>query len=82
MTKTFETNKRYFGRFICDSDSRFEYRIVRRTTASVWIERSDRNEGEVLRKAVKTASDGTEYFFPMGSGYSMAPTVHADRVAA
>jgi hypothetical protein len=73
--KTFETGKRYFGRFITDADSVFSFEIARRTAKFVWLK--DRS-GALLRRGVRV-SCGAEYCLPYGS-YSMAPSLSAERV--
>lgn len=75
ITATFQVGTTYKGRFICDADSIFFRTVTKRTAKTVWLKDS---RGEVKSYRVKEYS-GVEYV-ALGS-YSMAPGLHADRVA-
>lgn len=69
----FQTGKRYFGRFICDHDTKVFITVAKRTDKTIVTEK-----GERFR--IKHWHDGsTEYINPCGS-YSMAPIITAERI--
>lgn len=69
----FEVGVSYFCRSACDSNCIWNFRIIRRTASSVWVE----VDGKECRRAVRVWS-GVEKFEPFGR-YSMSPVVSADR---
>lgn len=78
---TFQVGKSYMGRFASDYDSVFTYKVVRRTAKTVWL-KSD-FETTVKQCRVQQGYRGEyEFVYPMGSGYSMAPILCADREVA
>ena len=75
MTK-FEAGKTYNGRFISDADSVISVTVIKRTAKTAVV----KVDGEREEKRVRIQEhDGSEFVFPMGSGYSMAPRVYANR---
>lgn len=76
--KKFEVGKSYFGRFASDYDSVFTYKVVRRTDKTVWLKCEF--ETNLRQCRVQRGWNGEyEFVYPMGSGYSMAPMLSADR---
>lgn len=77
MTK-FSAGNTYTGHFICDSDTVISVKVLRRTAKTVRVMDLDGNEEKTCRIQ---EHDGVEFIYPMGSGYSMAPRIRADREA-
>lgn len=73
---TFETGKTYQATSVCDNNCKWNFKIVRRTAKSVWIE--DCHTKEIKRCMVKM-SGNEEYIFPFGK-YSMSPTLGAEKL--
>ena len=73
--KKFETNKTYKMTFIGDSELIVPVTVTRRTEKTVWFK--IRNGGE--KRAKLHIYDGSEYFYPEGSNYSMAPSCYAKK---
>jgi len=83
MTK-FQLNITYKNNFICNSDSWFYFKVLKRTEKSVWIQQMNadgtiRSCEKLLRKKIDIYND-IENCKPMGS-YSMNPILSADRAA-
>ena len=76
MTK-FEPNQKYFYRFVCDSNSYVEIKVLKRTAKTVTIE--DKFDG-VSRRKISVDSEGVEFISPTGT-YSMSPICRATRRA-
>jgi len=75
--KTFEINKTYSTRSICDSECVFSYIILKRTSKTVTIQS---NNGEVKTCRInKKLSEykNVETILPEGN-YSMAPIITAE----
>ena len=75
---TFKTGATYTYRFICDSDSKVDVTIERRTAKSVWIK--DAHNGDTVRRGIRI-HNGVERIDPLGR-YSMSPVLSADRLAS
>lgn len=69
----FEVGVSYFCRSACDSECIWNFRIIRRTESSVWVD----VDGKTVRRGLRVW-DGVEKFEPFGR-YSMSPVVSADR---
>ena len=77
MTTKFETNTKYFYRFVCDSNSYVEIKVLKRTAKTVTIE--DKYDG-VSRRKISVDDEGVEFISPTGT-YSMSPICRATRRA-
>jgi len=69
--RTFEVNKEYSARSICDYDCIFSFKILRRTAKSVWI----KVNRQIVRRQIEIYNDA-ETFYPFGH-YSMAAIISA-----
>lgn len=79
MIKKFEVGKSYGGRFVCNSDSGFSYKVIARTEKTVTIQEElghNKFEGEIKKCRIKMFFDA-ESIYPMGR-YSMCPVLHAE----
>jgi len=72
---TLKAGSTYQGRFITNSDSTLDVRVIKRTAKTVSFKHP--HHGVVTRAKVHQY-DGVEFFYPMGQ-CSMALTIHADR---
>lgn len=78
--KTFEVGQVYQQRSIGDAACIFYFKVIRRTSKSVWVTGcDDRNDSIVCRRSIINR-DGMECFKPFGT-YSMSPTVYAHSIA-
>lgn len=77
--KKFEVGKIYRTRFINDADFYLCYRVVKRTSCTITIQRGD--EETAVRRICKASSEhrGAETIYPFGV-YSMAPVLSADNL--
>ena len=69
--RTFQINKEYSARSICDYDCVFTFKILRRTAKSVWV----KVHNKIVRRQIEIYDD-TETFYPFGK-YSMATCIYA-----
>ena len=75
----FEVGKAYTMRFICDSDSMCQLKVVGRTEKTVTLEKVPGYSQTTFRVKVSPVFGDVEFIMPMGS-YSMAPILKAERV--
>lgn len=73
---TFETGKTYWTRSVCDYDCIISITVIKRTAKTITV----KIMGEIKSLRVKESS-GVEWVRPWGS-FSMAPSIHADKMAA
>ena len=71
--KKFIVGESYSGRFICNSDSKFTFKIVKRTEKTVTIKND--LDGEIKRCKIHNF-ENIESIYPLGK-YSMCPVLHA-----
>ena len=69
--KTFEINKTYSVRSICDHNCIWTFEVLKRTKSTITLM-------EVDTKEVKTCRINAETVFPLGK-YSMCPVLSADK---
>jgi hypothetical protein len=72
----FEPNKKYTGRFICDSECIFEFEVISRSDKRIEI--LDSCSGKPKKIGVTLDHEGNEMAYPFGK-YSMAPCIRASR---
>lgn len=70
----FKAGETYGSRSICDHNTIFSFKVVRRTAKTIWVTGEDKQD-KALRIKVW---DGEETVKPLGS-YSMAPVLRASR---
>jgi hypothetical protein len=73
MTTQFQAGHTYCTRSLCDWDTIYSFRILKRTPKSVTVNVC----GEVVRRGIQIY-DGVEKFEPFGT-YSMSPTIWANK---
>ena len=71
--KKFEVGKTYYAKSICDSNTIFEIKVVKRTAKSIVYEQY----GKVNQRAFFKIDQDGEYFIQ--GNYSMAPVFHASK---
>jgi len=69
----FEIGKTYATSSICDHNCIYEFKILRRTTKSIWV----KVYGEIKRRKI-TIYENREEFFPFGH-YSMCAVINAEK---
>jgi len=73
----FEPGKTYEMRSVCDYDSVWRYKVVKRTMKTVILEAENGEEGSGRKRI--SIWQGVETVQPLGS-YSMSPILSADKV--
>lgn len=79
MTTQFEIGRIYTARSICDYETTFRWKAVRRTAKSVWLVEmlGDKEFSEPMRRSINVYQ-GVETCKPNGT-YSMCPVAFADK---
>lgn len=73
----FEVGKKYVCSSVVNSNSRYEFEVIKRTEKTITIKNDD---GEVIRRKVNTNQQGTiELIYPSGK-YSMCLVLSADNI--
>ncbi len=77
---TFQENKTYQCRSICNYDCVWTFKVIKRTPSTITIKDVDSNKVKTCRISKKSSEHfGCEIIHPLGS-YSMAPSLWANEM--